>query len=100
MKNLIKHKVFIAAFLAAYFSFFVVTIFLLDLKTEGFGIGSVDYGFPFTYYSSKCFGGYYLWFGLLGNILAAAVSSIVIGLISTHFWLKFSSPEFRSKWHI
>jgi hypothetical protein len=50
MKNLIKHKVFIAAFLATYFLFFVLTVFVLDLKSEGFGVGHLEYGFPFTYY--------------------------------------------------
>jgi len=100
MKNLIKQKVFIAAFLVTYFLFFGLTVFILDLKKQGFGVGHLEYGFPFTYYYSHCFGGYYLWFGLIGNILAAATFSIVIGLVSTHFWLRFSSPEFRSKWHI
>ncbi len=54
MRNLIKHKVFIAAFLATYFSFFVVTVFLLEIKAEGFGVGHIEYGFPFTYYYSHC----------------------------------------------
>jgi len=100
MNNLIKHRVFINTFLLAYFLFFVVTIFILDLKSEGFGVGHLGYGFPFTYYYSSCFSGYYLWLGLIGNILVAGIFSFVIGLVSTHFWLKFSSPEFRSKWHI
>ncbi len=100
MNNLIKHKVFISTFLPAYFLFFAITIFILDLKSEGVGVGHLEYGFPFTYYYSHCFGGYYLWFGLIGNILVAAIFSIVIGLVSTHFWLKFSSQEFRSKWFV
>ena len=100
MKNLIRHKVFIVSFLMAYFLFFVVTVFALDLKKQGVGVGHLEYGFPFTYYYSHCFGGYYLWLGLIGNILVAGIFSFVIGLVSTHFWLKFSSPEFRSKWHI
>ena len=100
MRNLIKHKLFIAVFLTTYFLFFVVTVSLLNLKKEGLGVGSFEYGFPFAYYYSHCFGWYYSWFGLIGNILVAAIFSIIIGLISTHSWLKFSSPEFRSKWHI
>ena len=100
MNNLIKHRVFIGTFLLAYFLFFVVTIFILDLKSEGFGVGHLEYGFPFTYYYSSCFSGFYLWLGLIGNILVAGIFSFVIGLVSTHFWLKFSSSEFRSKWHI
>ena len=108
MKNLIKHKIFISSFLLAYFSFFVVTVFILDLKTAGFGVGSFEYGFPFTYYFSTCFGGDYSWLGLTGNILFAAFLSSLVGLISTilwlkilfPLWLKISSPEFRSKWFI
>jgi hypothetical protein len=100
MKNLIKSKVFIGTFLVSYFLFFVITIFILDLKKEGFGVGSMEYGFPFVFYSSNCFGGYYLWSGLVGNISVAVIFSIVIGLINTHLWLKFSSPDFRAKWHV
>jgi hypothetical protein len=36
----------------------------------------------------------------MGNILTAAIFSGVIGMVATHFWLKFSSPQFRAKWHI
>lgn len=100
MKRLIKHKVFIGAFLTAYFSFFLITISILDLKKSGFGVGSVDYGFPFTYYYSTCFGGGYSWIGLAGNIFTAAIFSFVIGLVAAHFWLKLSAPEFRAKWRI
>ena len=85
MRNLIKHKVFIAVFLSTYFLFFLVTVFLLEMKRRGVGVGSMDYGFPFTHYSSNCFGGNYLWFDLMGNILVAAIFSILAGLVSTHF---------------
>jgi hypothetical protein len=100
MKKLIKHKIFIGAFLLTYFLFFAITIYVLEIKKSGFGVGSMNYGFPFTYYTSTCFGGDYSWFGLIGNILFAAILSFVSGLISTQYWLKFSSPEFRAKWHI
>jgi len=100
MKRLIKHKVFISAFLTAYFLFFVLTIFIFDLKKSGIGVGSMEYGFPFSYYYSHCFGGYYSWSGLMGNILTATILSTIIGLAAAHFWIKFSSPEFRAKWHI
>lgn len=100
MKKLIKSKIFIITFLIAYFSFFIVTIFLLEIKREGFGVGHLEYGFPFTYYYSHCWGGYYLWLGLIGNILFAFILSSISGLISSHFWLKFSSPEFRQKWYL
>ena len=108
MKNLIKHKIFIAAFLLSYFSFFVITIFILDIKREGFGVGFLEYGFPFSYYYLTCFSAYYSWAGLVGNILFAAILGIVVGVISTHLWLKFlmpllqkvTSPEFRAKWYL
>jgi hypothetical protein len=70
------------------------------LKKSGVGIGSMEYGFPFTYYYSHCFGGYYSSLGLMVNILTAAIASFTIGLIATHLWLKFSSPDFRAKWYI
>lgn len=97
MRKLIKHKVFIGAFLIAYSLFFVITIFILDLKSPGIGVESMNYGFPFAYYSSHCFGGYYSWLGLTGNILAAAIFSFAVGSATTYFWLKFSLPEFRAK---
>ena len=100
MKNLIRHKVFIGLFLLTYFLFFVVTIFLFDFKRNGFGVGHFEYGFPFAYYYSNCFGGYYLWAGLLGNILTASIVSFCSGLFFSHLWLKASSPEFRAKWYI
>lgn len=100
MRQLIKHKVFIGAFLTAYFLFFTVTVFILDMKKLGIGVGSMEYGFPFAYFYSHCFGGYYSWSGLIGNILTAAIFSVVIGMAAAHFWLKFSSTEFREKWHV
>ena len=100
MKKLIKSKVFIGAFLTAYISFFIVTISVLDLKTSGIGVGSMDYGFPFVYYSSHCFGGNYSWIGLAGNIFVATILSFIIGLVAAQLWFKFSSPEFRAKWYI
>jgi hypothetical protein len=100
MKNLIKRKIFIGTFLLTYFLFFIVTVFILDLKRDGVGIGHIEYGFPFVYYYSHCFGGYYLWDGLIGNVLFATVLGLIIGLVMTHFGVKFSSPEFRSKWYL
>ncbi len=100
MKNLIKHKVFISTFLLTYFLFFLITINILDLKRDGIGVGSMDYGFPFIYYSSHCFGGNYFLLGLIGNILVAAIISFLAGLVASHFWIKFSSPAFRAKWYL
>jgi hypothetical protein len=111
MKNLIRQKIFIGAFLTSYFLFFVITFSISRFPRTGGGgilLGHTLYGFPFAYYYSHCFGGYYLWFGLAGNILVAAIVCSVIGLISAHFWTSwllplwqtFSSPEFRAKWYI
>lgn len=100
MRSLMKNKIFICTFLLSYFLFFVITIYVLEIKTSGFGEGSIDYGFPFVYYSSHCFGGNYLLASLFGNILVAAVISFFIGLISAHLGLKLSSPKFRIKWHL
>ena len=38
MKNLIKHKIFIATFLLV-ISYFLCTISILDLKRDGIGVG-------------------------------------------------------------
>lgn len=106
MKNLTKSKIFISTFLLTYCLFFVITIAVIDVKSAGFGAGHLIYGFPFGYYYSHCFGGNYLWDGLIGNILFATVLGIAVGLVSSHFWinvfpalrLKILSPEFREEW--
>ena len=108
MKSLLKSKIFIAAFLLTYFLFFVLTIYVLEVKTAGFGAGSWEYGFPFTYYYSNCYGGGYVWSGLFGNIFVAGIFGVVSGIVSTFFWRnhllpflqKISSEEFRKKWYI
>lgn len=100
MKKFIKSNVFIAAFLLTYVSFFVVTMWLFQTTRDGFGVGHTEYGYPFGYYYSHCFGGYYLWSGLLGNILFAFGLSFGIGLIASYSWQKISSPEFRQKYYL
>lgn len=108
MKNLIKSKIFIGTFLLTYFLFFIVTVFILDLKIDGFGVGHIAYGFPFTYYYSHCFGGDYIWSGLLENIFVAMVISFITALIVPYLGLnissairaKLSSPEFRARWYL
>lgn len=100
MKDLIKSKIFISTFLTAYFLFFIITVCIFDFKRKSFGAGNFDYGFPFAYYHSNCFGGDYLWTGLVNNILFAAFLSFGIGLASVIFWRKVSSPEFRKKWYL
>jgi hypothetical protein len=104
MKRLIKHKVFIGAFLTAYFLFSilfsVMTTSIFDWQKSGIILGLTEYGFPFTYYYSGCFSSDYLWLGLAGNILTAAIFSFAVGLTAAYFRLKFSSPAFRAKWHI
>lgn len=108
MKNLLKSKIFIGAFLLTYFLFFVTTIYLLEIKTSGIGEGWWNYGFPFTYYFSTCWSGGYVWSGLFGNIFVAVILGFVGGIISVYCWQnlllpflqKISSKEFRTKWHI
>ncbi len=107
MRNLIKHKVFMGIFLVVYFLYFFLTIYILDIKTKGSIIGDVAYGFPFTYLYTHCYGGYYLYTGLLGNMLFAAILGTFIGLTFSYFfqniipqiWIKLTSPEFLAKWH-
>jgi len=104
MKQLIKHRVFIGAFLTVYFLlsvvFLIMTTSIFNWQKTGITLGVMEYGFPFTYYTTHCFGSDYSWLGLAGNILTAAFFSFMVGLVITLFWLKFSSPEFRAKWHI
>ena len=97
MKNLIKSKIFVSAFLLFYFSFFIFTIFIFDFKTESGGVENFDYGFPFSYFHEHCFGGNYLWFGLLKNILFATVCSYFVGLIFNLIWSKISSRRIELK---
>ena len=100
MKRLVKTKIFAFAFFATYFTFFFVTVFLLDIKRDGFGEGSLEFGFPFAYYHSTCFGGGYFWTGLAGNMIVAAVLSCGAGLAAACAWSRISSPEFRAKWYL
>ncbi len=105
MSKFVKNRMFITVFLAAYFLFFSLTAFV---PYAGIGVGHIQYGFPFTYYYSHCYGGYYLWSGLIGNCLAGAGFSLIAGLFSTYLWLSWlmplweevSSPEFRAKWYL
>jgi hypothetical protein len=91
MNNLINDRSFIVIFLLTYFSFFVITIGILDIKSPGFGIGTAKHGFPFTYYYSNCYGGSYLLSGLFGNILFAGVLSFIPGVIFKFVWSKFAA---------
>ena len=98
MKILIKSKVFIATFLLSYFAFFVITMWLFAFQSSI--LTRTNYGFPFTYYYEHCFGGGYDLIGLTANIIFAFILSAIIGFISSHFWTKFSSPEFLAKWYL
>ena len=108
MVKLIKHNSFIVGFLASYFLFFLFTVFLFEFKSAGIGIGSAAYGYPFTHYYSHCFGGYYIYTGLLGNILFAAILGTILGLVFSYLWnncvtpawKKVTSDEFRKKYHL
>lgn len=106
MRNLIKHRVFISTFLFVYVSFFFSTIYVFEIKNAGIGVGNWEYGFPFIYYNSHCFGGSYIYEGLIGNILFAIILSFLLGLISSYvlqnlllqFYSKLTSKEFLNKW--
>lgn len=108
MKRLLKSKTFIGAFLVTYFSFFVLTMYVFEVKTSSFGAGSWDYGFPFTYFFERCFNAGYIWSGLFGNIVFAGILSFAVGAIAAYFrqnhlkpfLQRVSSKEFRAKWHI
>ena len=97
MKQLLRTRVFAAAFFLLYAAYFALT---LDVQRPGFGVGHVEYGFPFTYYYSHCFGGHYLWLGLIGNAAFAGTLSIAFGLWAAHLARKLSTPEFRAKWYL
>jgi len=100
MKELIRSRVFIDAFLITYASFFLVTHGILDISGPGVGVGTVNYGFPFTYYVSHCFGGTYISSGLLGNILFAAILGTIIGVFCAYVWKTLSSEDFRKRWNL
>ncbi|HEY8561724.1 MAG TPA: hypothetical protein VIL74_15215 [Pyrinomonadaceae bacterium] len=108
MKRILKSKLFIGTFLLIYFSFFILTIYVWEIKTGGAFAGSSNYGFPFTYYRSHCFGGSYNGVGMIGNILFAGILGVAGGVIFTFLWRnhlipfyeKAASEEFRAKWRI
>ena len=100
MKNLVKSRIFIVSFLISYFAFFILTILVFDIKSSGIGVGSMNYGFPFIYFQSHCFGGNYNWLGLMGNIFFAGILSFIIAFGVSNLKEKLSSPEFRAKWYL
>ena len=100
MIGLIRSRIFAAAFFVSYFLFFYVTIFVLEIQGPGFGVGHTEYGFPLTYYYSHCFGGYYIWSGLIGNAIFASLMSAVIALACSRVWIQLWSPQFRAKWYL
>jgi len=100
MAHLVDSRAFGIAFFAFYFLFFVSTIFVFDIRRPSIGIGSADHGFPFAYYHSHCFGGFYIWSGLLGNIVFASILSGFFGLAVAKTWQNLSSPEFRARWYL
>ena len=87
MAHVIRHKVFIYSFLATYFLFFIVTIYVFEIKAAGVAM-SLEYGFPFTYYLSHCFGGTYLYSGLLGNVFFALTLATAVAMVCSYSWLK------------
>lgn len=100
MKYLIKTTAFAMFFFASYALFFALTLTVFDRVEDGIGVGHTVHGFPFGYYYSSCFGGHYIWSGLIGNAASGAIVGLVAALGLTHFWLKLRSPEFRAKWYL
>ena len=100
MKGKLCSKTFAVAFFATYFAFVVATIYVFDFTSPGVGVGHEEHGFPFTYYYSHCFGGYYAWSGFFGNLAVGTAFSFFAALSLENFRRKASSPEFRARWHI
>lgn len=100
MREKLSSKVFSISFFAVYFGFVIATMYLFEFSSPGFGVGHVEYGFPFKYYYSHCFGGYYIWTGLVANLTVGAVFSFLTALSLENLRRKLSSPEFRARWHI
>ncbi|MCA1589126.1 MAG: hypothetical protein LC734_01800 [Acidobacteria bacterium] len=100
MKHIIGTNLFAAVFFTSYFAFFVVTIFVLNIQRPGVGLGHTEYGFPFGYYYDHCFRGYYIWTGLVTNMVIAAVISALVGIGVGVVRSKVSSPAFRAKWYL
>jgi len=106
--SLIRKRIFIVTLLAGYFAYFVLTMAIFDISRPGFGVGTVHYGYPFTYFTSHCFGGNYDIGGLMLNILFALFVSAVISLFVSFTWLVTLKPKlegfdidaFRRKWHL
>ena len=100
MNELIRSRVFISSFIIAYFSYFLITIRILNISSPGIGVGTVEYGYPFTYYEWTCFGGGYVYSGLFGNILVAALIAAIVGVFIAYVWKTVSAEDFRSKWYL
>lgn len=100
MNNLVKSRIFIVSFLVSYFAFFILTIFVFEIKKSGIGVGSMDYGFPFSYFHEHCFGANYDLQGLMGNVIFAGILSSIIAFGISNLKEKLSSPEFRAKWYL
>lgn len=108
MKDLVRHKAFIFSFLLSYFGYFLLTVVILEVRQPQIGAGNAAYGYPFVYLYTSCYGGYYSYLGLLGNILFAAVLGTIVGLLFSYLWknlfvpawTKVTSDEFRTKYHL
>jgi hypothetical protein len=100
MISLVRSKIFALVFFGSYITFVAVTMYIYDFVKEGVGVGHTVHGFPFAYYYSHCFGGYYLWIGFVGNLAVAALISFLSGIALSHLHRTISSPEFRAKWYL
>ena len=103
-----RKPIFIEVFVAVYFGFFILTMGILNVRRPGFAVGSTEYGFPFTYYQSHCFGGEYVYSGLLLNVMTALVLAAAVSLFVNAYWFLGIKPkletldldELRRKWFI
>ncbi len=107
MRQLIRSRVFAAGFFLSYGIFFILTMGVFDFTGEGGGVGHTVHGFPFAYYYSSCFGGDYLWYGLVGNVLFGSLVGLLIGLMAAFIDGVVRRPdlvsrfrEFRTKWYL
>jgi hypothetical protein len=100
MKALIRSRAFITSFIISYYSYFLITIRISNISRPGIGVGDQEFGFPFTYYEWTCFGGGYVYSGLFGNILFAALIGTILGIFCAYVWKTLASEDFRRKWHL
>jgi len=92
-RSIIASRVFIVSALTVYILFFVVTMMLIDTSGPGGGIGSVSFGYPYSYYFSHCFGASYDTIGLIKNSLFALGISVLSGIAVSYIYKLFCNES-------